>query len=123
VEKDADKWEKVVRKLRAGMMPPAGMPRPAAATYESVVSFLENALDKSLQRNFRRQAFIASTGPNTPMQFAISWRSILIPRSICRLTIPRVASTILRARYRSLRRWSKDTRLRLKRSAGWRWGM
>ena len=25
VEKDADQWEKVVRKLRAGMMPPAGM--------------------------------------------------------------------------------------------------
>src|SRR6202453_688794 len=52
VEKDADKWEKVVRKLRAGMMPPAGMPRPAAATYESAVSFLENALDKSAVAKF-----------------------------------------------------------------------
>src|SRR5947199_295544 len=28
VEKDAEKWEMVVRKLRAGMMPPSGMPRP-----------------------------------------------------------------------------------------------
>src|SRR5439155_15379817 len=28
VEKNADTWEKVVRKLRAGMMPPAGMRRP-----------------------------------------------------------------------------------------------
>ena len=26
----AEVWEKVVRKLRAGMMPPSGMPRPAA---------------------------------------------------------------------------------------------
>jgi hypothetical protein len=28
VGKDAQTWEKVVRKLRAGMMPPAGNPRP-----------------------------------------------------------------------------------------------
>src|SRR5262245_51161947 len=27
----ADVWEKVVRKVRAGMMPPAGRPRPDAA--------------------------------------------------------------------------------------------
>ena len=27
VEKNAEKWEKVVRKLRAGMMPPAGNAR------------------------------------------------------------------------------------------------
>ena len=25
---NAEKWEKVVRKVRAGMMPPSGMPRP-----------------------------------------------------------------------------------------------
>jgi hypothetical protein len=25
---DAEVWEKVIRKVRAGMMPPAGMPRP-----------------------------------------------------------------------------------------------
>lgn len=52
VEKNADKWEKVVRKLRAGMMPPAGMPRPAAATYESAIVFLENALDKNAVSRF-----------------------------------------------------------------------
>ena len=38
-------WEKVVRKLRTGAMPPAGMPRPDTATYESVASGLEAALD------------------------------------------------------------------------------
>jgi mono/diheme cytochrome c family protein len=38
-------WEKVVRKLRTGAMPPAGMPRPDDATYESLASRLETALD------------------------------------------------------------------------------
>jgi len=29
---NAEKWEKVLRKVRAGMMPPSGMPRPDRAT-------------------------------------------------------------------------------------------
>ena len=31
VEKNPEEWERVVRKVRAGMMPPSGMPRPDAA--------------------------------------------------------------------------------------------
>src|SRR5580704_16649027 len=31
VGEQAEAWEKVVRKLRAGMMPPSGLPRPAPA--------------------------------------------------------------------------------------------
>jgi mono/diheme cytochrome c family protein len=46
VDKDAEKWEKVVRKVRAGMMPPAGNPRPDAATYEAMTVYLESELDK-----------------------------------------------------------------------------
>ena len=38
-------WEKVVRKLRARQMPPVGKPRPNEAGYQSVVSYLEGALD------------------------------------------------------------------------------
>ena len=38
-------WEKVVRKLRTGAMPPAGLPRPDTAAYESLASGLEAALD------------------------------------------------------------------------------
>src|SRR5215475_6092188 len=34
-------WEKVVQKLRSGSMPPAGIPRPDRATYNSLVSYLE----------------------------------------------------------------------------------
>ena len=41
----ADIGEKVVRKLRAGLMPPTGNRRPDAATMESLISGLENTLD------------------------------------------------------------------------------
>lgn len=47
----AETWEKVVRKLRAGMMPPSGMPRPAAPVLESMVSFMEKELDRSTSPN------------------------------------------------------------------------
>src|SRR5581483_5466043 len=40
-------WEKVVRKLRAGMMPPAGMPRPKPADYEALTVAIENELDRA----------------------------------------------------------------------------
>ena len=46
VMKDGEKWELVVRKLRAGMMPPTGMRRPDPPVYESMITFLENELDK-----------------------------------------------------------------------------
>ena len=42
----ADVWENVVRKLRAGSMPPAGRPRPAHAAAMSFVSYLETQLDQ-----------------------------------------------------------------------------
>jgi mono/diheme cytochrome c family protein len=41
----APEWEKVARKLRTAEMPPAGLPRPDAATYRAVVQQLEGALD------------------------------------------------------------------------------
>ena len=40
-------WEKVVRRLRSGSMPPAGMPRPDQAVYESVAGWLETELDRA----------------------------------------------------------------------------
>ena len=40
-------WEKVLKKLRAGAMPPAGMPRPDQATYDSFATYLETALDSA----------------------------------------------------------------------------
>ncbi len=44
-------WEKVVRRLRTGSMPPAGRRRPDPATYETVASALENALDRAAAAN------------------------------------------------------------------------
>src|SRR5579871_1384519 len=40
-------WEKVLRKLRTGAMPPPGMPRPDAAAVDSFASALETALDRA----------------------------------------------------------------------------
>src|ERR1700694_5869332 len=47
VDKDAETWEKAVRTLRAGMMPPSGMPRPNPQVFESAIVFLQNELDRS----------------------------------------------------------------------------
>jgi mono/diheme cytochrome c family protein len=41
-----DLGEKIVRKLRAGQMPPSGARRPDAATMESMIEWMENALDR-----------------------------------------------------------------------------
>ncbi|HTM03715.1 MAG TPA: DUF1592 domain-containing protein, partial [Vicinamibacterales bacterium] len=43
----AEQWEKVVRKLRTAAMPPANMPRPDAATYDALASYLEGQLDRA----------------------------------------------------------------------------
>jgi mono/diheme cytochrome c family protein len=43
----AEIGEKVVRKLRAGMMPPSGMPRPDAATTDALIKWMETELDHS----------------------------------------------------------------------------
>ena len=47
VEADPETWEKVVGKLRAGAMPPAGARRPQPADYELVASHLETSLDRA----------------------------------------------------------------------------
>src|SRR5262245_59042843 len=45
VSDHAEVWEKVVRKLRTGAMPPPSRPRPDKTTYESTSSWLETELD------------------------------------------------------------------------------
>lgn len=47
----AEEWEKVVRKLRARSMPPAGRPRPDEASYERVAAQLEAGLDRVAAAN------------------------------------------------------------------------
>src|SRR5688572_22740901 len=40
-------WEKVVRRLRTGSMPPAGMPKPDAAATQALLEHLEGTLDRA----------------------------------------------------------------------------
>ena len=47
VPAQAEIWEKVIRKLRSGTMPPAGMPRPDAATYNGLAGWLEAQIDQA----------------------------------------------------------------------------
>jgi mono/diheme cytochrome c family protein len=51
IPSDAAVWEKVVLKLRAGVMPPAGSPRPDKATHDGFASWLEGELDRSWTAN------------------------------------------------------------------------
>jgi len=40
-------WEKVIRKLRAGQMPPAGVRRPEPAALDALIAWLETSLDRA----------------------------------------------------------------------------
>ncbi len=51
VSQDSPLWEKVVRKLRARAMPPAGMPQPDKPTLDSFVRYLETELDRAANAN------------------------------------------------------------------------
>ena len=43
----AEAWEKVIRKLRTGAMPPAGVPRPTPAATNQLATYLETAIDRA----------------------------------------------------------------------------
>ena len=51
VSQDAQVWEKVARRLRAGQMPPVGMPRPDKSTLAAFASYLETELDRVAAAN------------------------------------------------------------------------
>ena len=51
VAADADVWEKVVRKLRTGTMPPADQPQPSAEERRALASWLEDSLDAAAAAN------------------------------------------------------------------------
>ncbi len=44
---NAEVWERVIEKLRAGSMPPPGRPRPDTATYRAVATSLEHEIDRA----------------------------------------------------------------------------
>jgi mono/diheme cytochrome c family protein len=44
---DAALWEKVIRKVRGGLMPPVGMPRPDRSALAGLASYLEVSIDRA----------------------------------------------------------------------------
>ena len=51
VAEQSEIWEKVIGKLRTRTMPPAGQPRPADETYDSVAAWLESKIDQFAAAN------------------------------------------------------------------------
>jgi mono/diheme cytochrome c family protein len=51
-EKDALTWERAIRKLRGGMMPPPGLPKPPLEAVNAFATYLEDSLDKASAANF-----------------------------------------------------------------------
>jgi mono/diheme cytochrome c family protein len=47
VSNNAETWERAIKQLRAKSMPPVPMPRPDAATYDRVATYLESELDRA----------------------------------------------------------------------------
>ena len=47
IPKGAETWEKVIRKVRAGMMPPPGASRPDRARLDGLAEFLETSIDRA----------------------------------------------------------------------------
>ena len=51
VAEHAELWEKVIRKLRAGVMPPPDLPRPSLAEYDGLRDWLEAEIDRATATN------------------------------------------------------------------------
>src|SRR6266446_2126629 len=47
VDQNAEIWEKVVRKIKTGMMPPSGVPRPDRRVLDAFATDLEGRLDRA----------------------------------------------------------------------------
>src|SRR5215470_2974413 len=51
VGEQPESWEKIVRKLRAGMMPPPGIRRPTPEEYDGLRDWLEGEIDRKAHSN------------------------------------------------------------------------
>ena len=89
-------WERVVRKIRTGMMPPGGAPRPERPVLDAFVSELETRLDRATRSTpIRERPYChASTVPSMATRFATCSIWTLMSCS-CREMNPATVSTIL----------------------------
>ena len=70
--------EKMIRKLRAGMMPPNGQPRPEADVIDAMAAELEDAMDEIAVPGTRipdGAPSSVSTGPSTGARSRTCWAS------------------------------------------------
>src|SRR4029450_13377776 len=51
IDGNAETWEKVIRKVRAGMMPPAGAKRPEPVPLDAFAGSIETAIDRAAAAN------------------------------------------------------------------------
>ena len=51
LDRDAETWEKVIRKVRSGMMPPAGAKRPERAVLDAFAGSIETTIDRAAAAN------------------------------------------------------------------------
>ena len=107
-----DVIEKMIRKLRAGMMPPPGAKRPEAAQIDQLAAALESRMDEL--RGQQPQSRLASVPAPDPRRVlrtrsrTCSTSTSTSPR-ICRPTPRRTASTTSPKRRASARRCSTAT--------------
>lgn len=47
LKENRDEWEKIVRRISSGDMPPKALPRPAAADVKAVTTWLQNEFDRA----------------------------------------------------------------------------
>ena len=47
IQENASEWERAIRRLRAGVMPPPGQDRPSTNEYLALVNWLENEIDQN----------------------------------------------------------------------------
>ena len=91
-------WEKVVMKLRAGMMPPLGRPKPDQAAVDSMVSLLETAPGQGLRGASRARQSLASPAQSHGIRQRHSRSARTLKstsKSCCRRTTKATASTTL----------------------------
>lgn len=50
-EQNPETWEKVIRKLRVGMMPPSDAPKPPPDERQAMISWLETSLDAAVRKH------------------------------------------------------------------------
>ena len=96
----AETWEKVIRKLRAGVMPPPDVPRPPLPEYEGLRDWLEGETDRASAAKPNPGAVVLHRLNRTDTRTLSAIYSIyrLTRLRFCRRTTRRMASTISQGR-------------------------